>query len=436
MQVIYKILFEVRLLHEFFLTRSDGSSIFDVTPAPARDAFLQDFSNRSQRSVNSDIDYIIPDISQRLLNNYRLKLIPTYSGFKIAIAVDPTTDSGKIGYKPVAPLPPGLNIPILLVRSNTEFDRYTNGRFKQIFDSIYYLSNDNSSGANGNTVRTFPFLTCAIPVQSDTTAYEQGELSQSAGTVNAFYLDAGGVNKFAPVTGKNFLNENDRNLVAASFEYYFLPADNVKTATFIITGKDNKVVYKTTIKSDSPLQTHLLQVDQRSVNAIPSTQLAASYVYTLAVTGDNGYNKSYNIIFLNETLNSLAAWGMINIVNQPGSSPYSIIDGKGMLIARYNPDKTTVIAPPVFEICIKSRFSFWRYSNDEGSPLKDSHPAVLRLTGNNLVTLVPKSHTYAPTPVQGLALPNPKLSNPVSPEGQQIFADILVPKSDIFPSGP
>jgi hypothetical protein len=169
---------------------------------------------------------------------------------------------------------------------------------------------------------------------------------------------------------------------------------------------------------------------------VPAAVTEDAVIYTLTVTGDGGYNKSYKIIFLQDTLNGLNAWGLINIINQPGDTNYNLIDNKGFLIARYNTDGTIAIAPPLFEIWIKSRFSFWRYINDQGKLLKDSYPAVLKLTGNNLVSLAPQSHTYAPIPVQAQKLPNPKVFNPVKPEGQQIFADIIVPASDVFPLGP
>jgi hypothetical protein len=433
MQVIYKILFEVRLLHEYYLTNPDGSSIFFSASAAARDSFLLDFSNRSQRSINSDIDYIIPEPAKDLFSNYRLKLIHTWSGFKIAIAVNSTTDSGKIAYQPVAALPRDLNIPLLLVRKSADFDRYTNSRSKPPFDSIYYLSNSKSTGA---TARTFPFLTSAIPARSDNASYQQGELSSLAGTVSAFYIDADGAGQFAPVTGKNFLNENDRNLVTPSFRYYFLPSDNVKNASFAITTKTNAPVYDETINSPVPLQSHLVQVDERKLNTIPSTLPEDAGIYTLTVTGDNGYNRSYRILFLKAELAATGAWGLINLINLSGRTSFGIIDRKGLLIARYDTNRTPLVAPPLFEINIKSRFSFWRYINDEGKPLTDSHPAILRLTDNNLVTVTPKNHSYTPTPVEGLALPNPKLSSPIRPEGQRLFADIMVPKSDIFPSGP
>jgi len=439
MQTIYKILFEVRLLHEFYLTNPDGSSIFGAASAIARDSFLQDFSDRSQRSINSDIDYVVPFVSQQLFKNYRLKLIRTYSGFKIATEVHRTTDSGKIAYAPVASPPPGLAIPILLTRTNSDFDTYTNRRLSPAFDGVYYFSNGISTG-----VKTFPFLTNPIPAQSATVGYEQGELSQLAGVVSAFYIDGGGVKKFANVVGKNFLNEADRTLVSPSFQYYFTPADNVKNAVFTLTDKANQTVYTNTVNSTDPIRAVLLRVNElkpngdKNINTVPAsvTDNEDAVVYTLTVTGDGGYNKTYKLVFLQSALAATGAMGMINIINQPGNAAYNLIDNKGLLIARYNTDGTVAIAPPVFEIWIKSRFSFWRYINDQGKLLKDSYPAVLKLTGNNLVSLAPQSHSYAPIPVQAQKLPNPKVFYPIKPEGQQIFADIIVPASDVFPLGP
>ena len=429
MQTIYKILFEVRLLHEFYLTNPDGSSIFGAASAAARDSFLQDYFDRNQRSINSDIAYAVA--AQQLFRNYRLKMVPTYSGFKVGIEVTPTTDSGKIAYAPVAALSQGLNIPILLTRTNTDFDLYTNRRLSPAFDSLCYFSNGGVTG-----VKTAPFLTNPVPAQSATANYEQGELSQANNTVNAFYVDAGGTGQFAAITGKNFLNETDRILVTPEFQYYFGPTDSIKNASFTVTDMSNRTVYSLTVNSATILQSVSIRVDEQKVNTVPATVTENAFVYNLNVTGNGSYNRTYKLIFLSGSLAGANAWGLINVINQPGNTPFSIIDDKGLLITRRNTDFTTAIAPPVFEIWIKSRYSFWRYINDQGKPLKDSYPAILKPTAGNLVSLAPQSHTFAPTPVKTQKLPNPKPFNPVKPEGQQIFADIIVPTSDLFPLGP
>jgi len=426
MQTIYKILFEVRLLHEFYLTNPDGSSIFGAASAAARDAFLQDYSDRNQRSINSDVDYFVP--AQQLFKNYRLKLIRTYSGFKVAVEVTPVTDDGKIAYSPVAGLSAGLNIPVLLTRTNTDFDLYTNRRLSPAFDSLCYFSNGVVTG-----VRTAPFLTNPVPLQSDTANYEQGELSLANNTVNIFYIDAAGTQQFAAVTGRNFLNEADRILVMPGFQYYFSPSDDIKNASFTVTDMSNRTVFSQTVNSATTLRSVAIRVDERKVNTVPATVTENAFVYNLTVTGNDGYNRSYKLVFLSGNFTGSNAWGLVNIINQPGNTAFSIIDDKGLLITRRNTDDTIAIAPPVFEIWIKSRYSFWRYINDQGKPLKDSYPSVLQPTGGNLVSLAPQSHTFAPTPVKTQKLPNPKPFTPVKPEGQQIFADIVVPASDIFP---
>ncbi|MBS1603780.1 MAG: hypothetical protein JST42_14020 [Bacteroidetes bacterium] len=429
MQTIYKILFEVRLLHEFYLTNPDGSSIFGAASAAARDSFLQDYSDRNQRSINSDVDYIVA--AQQPFRDNRLKLVRTYSGFKVGIEVTPTADSGKIAYAPVARLSQGLNIPVLLSRTNADFDLYTNRRLRPAFDSLCYFSNGAVTG-----VKTAPFLTNPVPAQSAGASYEQGELSLANNTVNAFYVDAGGTGQFAAITGRNFLNETDRILVSPEFQYYFEPTDNIKNASFTVTDMSNKTVYSQTVNSATILRSVSIRVDEQQLSTVPATVTGNDFIYNLNVTGNGSYNRTYKLIFLSASLAGANTWGLVNIINQPGNTPFSIIDDKGLLITRRNTDGSVAIAPPVFEIWLKSRYSFWRYINDQGKPLKDSYPSVLKLTAGSLVSLTPQPHTFAPTPVKTKKLPNPKPFYPVKPEGQQIFADIVVPASDIFPLGP
>lgn len=415
MNVIYKILFEVRLLHEFYLTKGDGTSIFSGASVTDRTTFLQDFFDRGQRSINSDIEYAIPP----RFRNFRLKLLKTYSGFKVATEVTQTTDGSNIAWQPVAPMPPDLGIPIMLLRTNADFDTYTNRRLSIPFDSIYYFSNGSASGT-----KSFPFLTNTIPARSSSGDYEQGELSQNGGTIGAFYIDSNGARQFASVTGKNFTSEADRNLVYPTFNYYFKSTDKVKTANITITDKGGTSVYTRKVTSATPIDTITISVDPAKITTIPATITEDNLAYTLTITGTSGYKKTFRIFFLENSLRPSAALGLINIINQPDDPAFSLLNTKRLL------------ASPVFEIWIKSRFSFWRYSNDQGLQLKNSYPTALNAAGNNLVSIIPQNHTYTPIPVGDQKLPNPKLFSPVKPEGQQLFADIIVPASDVFPLGP
>src|SRR2546421_6484359 len=105
MLTIYKILFEVRLSHEFYLTKQDGTSIFSKNLPADRTQFMKDFFENNQRSINSDISYSVPDASSRFFLDHKLKILRTYSGFKMGIEVTRMLDGVQTAFEPVVPLP-------------------------------------------------------------------------------------------------------------------------------------------------------------------------------------------------------------------------------------------------------------------------------------------------------------------------------------------
>ena len=87
MSTVFKILFEVKLLHEYYLTDTKGENIFDINLQADRINFLREKYVANREDINSDIGYKIPKAFETLYKNHRLKLIPSYAGFKIAIEV-------------------------------------------------------------------------------------------------------------------------------------------------------------------------------------------------------------------------------------------------------------------------------------------------------------------------------------------------------------
>ena len=88
MSIVYKTLFEVKLTHEFYLTRTNGETIFSFAPQDARLAFLQDHFNADKQSINEALEFKFPENLDPEYSGYHLKLLSTYSGFQVVIRVD------------------------------------------------------------------------------------------------------------------------------------------------------------------------------------------------------------------------------------------------------------------------------------------------------------------------------------------------------------
>src|SRR5688572_12535317 len=129
MAVIYKTLFEVRLLHEFYLTKRDGTSIFEeLTPAD-REIFLNEEFTEDRDPVNDEIRFQFPQSLLSKYESHNLKLLPTYSGFRVSVRViEKKLANQSTVYEPLVPLTNDLHIFILALRRNATIDSYTNAR--------------------------------------------------------------------------------------------------------------------------------------------------------------------------------------------------------------------------------------------------------------------------------------------------------------------
>ncbi|HEY1214505.1 MAG TPA: hypothetical protein VGE93_12800 [Bryobacteraceae bacterium] len=426
----HKILFEVRLLHEFYLTQQDGTVIFSKAAAADRDSFLQQMFSIGRRSINRDIGYSIPDAGQSIFGDHRMHLVEAYSGFKIGIEVEPTTDGVLTAFSPKVPFPQDAAITVFIDRINENIDAYTSVRQKATIRGIGFLSNERNGPA-----KTAPFLTNPVPAFDGSYVYEQGELYDEAGKIKAFYT---GITPADPgLPGTAFLNETDRLVVAPAFDYSFDAADNVKQAQFTITDPSAAQVYQNTFTSDTPLQKVTLNLDPTAIRKLPHGRGIDELLHQLTVTGDGGYNKTFPLIFLDAPIGELP-WAAVNIAVRPADAAFQVIDDKGLLVMRLNADGSVTTPPPVFEVCIKSRLTFWQYANNLGIPIKNLYPAILTAAGNTLITQKPIFRTYLPVPVGTQRLPNPEhFSTPVL-LGDRQCSVVIVPQTlaDPFPKGP
>lgn len=440
MTTIYKILFEVQVLHEFYLTNQDNTTIFEGNAA-ARQLFLSDRFQKNARNISSDLRYAIPPSMQSVFARYRLKLVPGYSGFKIGIEVNPVILGGNIkAYQPAVPLPNNLDIQVLLLRKDNIVDVYTNRRLRSNIKAAGYFSNDDVPGA-----KIFPFLSNPVAAFDAGAVYEQGELSSFGfNDTRIFFVDNGGVNQFLSVTPGNYYNEADNLLTTPFINYTFPTANTVTQASFTLKDSTNAVIQTIQARNggkrmySTPLQFDVTRLKTTSNSTINNTLL-----YTLEVTGDGGYTNSHPLLFTKEAaIDHKDIWGLVNIKPAPTNAAFNLIDGSGYLITRRNDANVVTVPPPVFEIWVKSRLSFWRYSNMDGGLLKTGTQSDLLFFNNGqLVSGSPRSHSYYPTlykkPDSSLHyLPNPKAYEPVRVEGNRLFTEIPVPTSEMFPLGP
>lgn len=440
MNTLYKILFEVKLLHEFYLTDRNGNNIFSIATQTDRLNFLKERAAANAENINSDVDFQIPQQAQQLFPSYNLKLLTTYAGFQVAIAVVVQEKSdGTLSYKPKITLPDDLSIPVLISKKGSFLKYFTYGRLEQNIPAAYCFTNENTlSGSH-----IMPFLTSEVTAFNSAGSYEQGELAKFASNdYRQFYLDDTDAAQWTQTQGNGFANENDRLLLPLHF-YYVFPKDSAITdVSFSLTDSDGAVIESFNYSNEPAFDKIRLKVDQEKIKLLPLAAANENLVYTLKVSGNGGYSKTHRIIFYQEEKELSESLGLILMKLRPSDPAYNLLDDSGELITKKQPDGSYNPAAPLFEINIKSKPAFWRYINNSRKNLKGGvHANLLILKNGALVSRTPRVLTYTPTLFRKpdntfYYLPNPKPYQTVIFENNKLYSDIVVPESTLFPLAP
>ncbi|NML21650.1 hypothetical protein HHL16_12235 [Pseudoflavitalea sp. G-6-1-2] len=429
MSRLYQPLFELRILHEYYLTDSNGDTIFDQPTPDAQQLFLLNKLKQNRPSVNDDLQYNFPPAQLSQLAGCQLKLVPRYSGFSVMMAVTETTlPSGDTAYRPLVPLPEDLLINIQLTQKNNSLETITNTRINKVMPALFYFTNQESA-----VPKLFPFLTTQPPAAGSKDTYEQGELTLAGGnTWQAFFVDSAGTDQWQTLNAGNFVTENDRTLLPSIFTYSFFNAGNVSAANFELKDDGGSTLW--TMQKPLPSSKEKVLIDLRSVAGVqPFKQ------YTLKVSGDNGFSATHNIIFADNKLIEQDTWGLISLKPSLSNNDFTLIDNQGLLRTR-RLTAGGITPPPIFEIRFKSRFTFWRYRNNKQLKIKKNpilDPYLQYDSGKGILTsLSMRNSSYVQTEFKTLSgskyIANPGSYEAIQIENGRIYTDIIVPRSDLF----
>jgi hypothetical protein len=449
MKLLYQILCEVKVLHEYYLTNPDNTVVFQDATQTERLAWLTNRYAEDQPVIGDDLEFVLPAAMVRPFANQGMVLVKSLGGFLVGIQVNETVQSnGTITYAPAIALDPTFNIVVLMRQVQGEFALLTNGRLQRPVQTLYYFTNEQVQGP-----RTAPVLSAPISPWVSGYPYEQGELSAIGSVIYTSYY-IGSTQAKAEVPGDGFANENDRLITGTDFDYTFLPSDNVTEATFTLQDQSGNTITSQKYSSTQVLDTVELNFSAAVSAAgaplftLPLARASDPILYTLAVTGTGGYSKTIKLIFYDTPAELLSAWGVIQLQVAVSNSGLNLLDSNGNLYAPVLPAPDVSNSPyPVFEIRCKSRYTFWRYYSDDPSKTLNAPSGALAsflqtATGGALTTQAPVPSTYLPfffstdpsasTP-SFTYLPNPVEGVVIEVDGNQLFSNIWVPESGIFP---
>ncbi len=439
MSLIYKTLFEVKLIHEYFFTDINGDTIFAQANQTDRLNLLLNEYSGDRQSINEDLLFEFPENLLSTYKNYELKLLPAYSGFKIAIRVNQKfLSDGTLVFESINTLPDNFDINILISKKNNLIENYTNSILGRPVQSMYFFTNETALSP-----KIFPFLTSDVSVFDSSRIYQQGEIASfGVNDIREFYKDDTG-DQWFPVAGNSFANENDQLLAPLKFYYSFDANSTITDAQFVLKDKNGNGLKTITVHNNNFIQKVLLDFsDQADVVSIPTSFQFPDIIFSLEVSASNGYLKKHSLV-ISDPFYGRENWGIINIRPAVTNAAFNLLGTDGFLIKRKSSTGTWIDAP-IFEIPVKSRFTFWRFKNVKGKELKldPSLTDYLFKEEKNLLSLQPRSisNSYFKLPKQGSTdtkyFPGPVNLEITKDEKERICFDIMVPESDLFPVMP
>ena len=436
MSSVYKILCEVKWLHEYYLTLEKGETVFAKPTQTGRLDFVFARFVKDLPAINEDLLFVPGPAYESPYADRKIRIIPSYSGFKLAVKCrQEQLINGTIVYTPFIPLPDDLCIRIM-IQERKNIRRYSGLlRTNPFHAHLYFTSNDIPAA------RTFPFLSSPVAPFVPGQAYEQSEIALHGANVRAF-LNNGAVDPWLTLNGTGYINSRDACLLPLAFPYRFTPADGVTIASFTLKDAASVTIKKIDVSEFHPLQLVNLDFHTKNdlVNTIADRGLTAQQVYSLEVIGNNGYARTFTgLLFAADPQQIEDYAGIIDLTIKPVNAAFQLLDASGRLHTRIMPNGTR--APnPVFELWMNSKTVFWQYANNKQRKIKLTPQTqdLLADFSGVLVSKNPIPMSYTPVQLQKpdttyQLLPNPDPDQEVKRSGSQLLLDMQVPESVMFP---
>lgn len=389
----YYRLFEVRILHEYYLLDRDNFSFYDL-PKSQRDSLLLQRLEFGQYRIMRDLSIEPSKTCQEIIKNHRLKFLQTDTGFVVASPSRlKTQPDGSEKLMPEIPIAPDLDFNFIIKTKSPNFKNYSALPLRSSLPGSYLFTNDTSSQAGTD------FVSLSQPVGPFQSGmlYYSGEISDHLGQLREATAETDDNNFWIDVEGSGFVNENDRRLYPNRFYYYPNKEELGKPLQFILKKFDEPevIIKKIEIQAASPNGAWIDFTSSREAVASDSIPIEEGK-YIMEFSGPMGsYNK---MVFLFPELQP-NDFGGINLKVNQTTGVYALFEQDGGIITPH----------PVFEIRLRSRRSFWCYeSRLYGKKLKpvsvaeffqdeNNNNAQNAVMANRLITKIPQKMAWLPS---------------------------------------
>lgn len=422
--IIYKRLFEIRILNDYYLTAKNTSFFSSILSDNDREKIIESKLSSGNLNISKDLDISIHDQFDNILRNQRIKIAKTPLGIMAAIEVEKSElVDGTIVYKPVIPLTSDIKLIFTVKQKNDRFSNFTIGRIKPRFPSTYLFDNLNLDGTKG-----FPSLSLPIEPFDNQITYETGELADITGVLKEALIEnnSSAASNWRIVDGNGFASERDRQLLPRKFTYNFSHISGVTSATVVLSDEDANVLKTINITSPDSFSSVFLDFEKDdSDNEIVFGN------YQISVTDGASYTDSKKVYF-NDVLYNSYTYAILEITPVTTDPQFLLVSPDGFLRHRIPPVGNAVQAP-IFEIKLRNRITFWRFTSTE--PFAGPSPDHLEpgATNNILQSIQPKGLSKVPIaldfpPDPPVLYPNPDVSPLKYETDGKIYSDVSINK--------
>lgn len=359
---LYKRLFEVRILHGYYL---DGHSF--TKEEPKKPEFFQDYPSDKQAEVLVNTHYnILNDLeivplpeTDRILRGWSRKVIwtNTLTGFFVGLEV---RFDGR-NYFPVPDLPDGLALTFLVRIRNAWWPNFSNHALRPSLPGCYFFTNRSES-----VIKTLPSLALPVPDFAGKRTWEMGELARlPKNLLGRARQDTEVSTDFVELPDYQWASSADRRALPKQFSYRFKSSTPVKKAEFTLALPSGAIVKTITqnFTAQAP-QDFLLDFSTKPLlEGQTKPERLPDGLYNLTVKINNDLFETRSIALRSELSGDQSVWGLIEIVlDKKQNDGFQLLEPNGALRKDATEPKSGLWAVKnPFEIRLLRRETWWHY---------------------------------------------------------------------------
>ena len=393
----YKKLFEVEILHEYFLEKEGGARFFDLK---------RDSKERFDRLRNYDIrDYLVLEPTgkcEKQLRDFRMIFKTTRKGFFVGVEVDEfQSNEGLKQYKPTIEFASNLSLDFRQIVVDEQFTRLSNKTLHGNLKAKYLFSIPENSVNRENTEQPL-LLATPTGAYTEEKQYEAGDRVSITEDNNMVVYQAKFRTKSRPAQDSDgwkpidkdygYISGEDMKLIPRYVSYRFNSKKPILRASFRLVNKEGEEVWSQLFDNPERGRTQFaLHLSERVLQEALIVEKVKPGPYILEVEGRtseaNGQFIDKRQVLLSDNLyrggenrihqKAFRASGLVKVDLNPDNQAYRVLDDNGFL--RNNAGK---LQTPVFEIRFQSLESEWIYSGPkiDSLAIDEAKSSVFRST--------------------------------------------------------